>query len=150
MQGFDRITFDSQIMGGRACIRGMRITVSLVLNLVADGMSEEEIIEAYPDLDSEDISQSLKYAAWLVDEDGNDDRDESEDTSITEQINKICSEVDTGMDPALAAMQSAAPKAADDGNKLLRPVGLAAGEFAVPDDFDDPLPEEIIRGFEGR
>ena len=68
MLGFDRITFDPNIMGGRACIRGMRITVSLVLNLVADGMSEEELIEAYPDLDSEDIAQSLKYAAWLAEE----------------------------------------------------------------------------------
>lgn len=68
MLGFDRITFDPHVMGGRACIRGMRITVSLVLNLVADGMSEEEIIEAYPDLDSEDIAQSLKYAAWLAEE----------------------------------------------------------------------------------
>lgn len=68
MLGLDRITFDPHVMGGRACIRGMRITVSLVLNLVADGMSEEEIIEAYPDLDSEDIAQSLKYAAWLAEE----------------------------------------------------------------------------------
>lgn len=144
MRGFDRITFDPNIMGGRACIRGMRVTVSLVLNLVANGMSSDEIVEAYPYLDSEDIAQSLKYAARMVDE------EESENASITEQINKICAEVDTRMDPVLAAMQSATLKAADDGNELLRPVGLAAGEFTVPDDFDDPLPEEIIRGFEGR
>ena len=48
MQRFDRITFDPQVMSGKACIRGMRITVSLVLNLVANGMSKDEIIEAYP------------------------------------------------------------------------------------------------------
>ena len=48
---FERITFDPQIMGGRACIRGMRITVSLVLSLVANGMNNAEIIEAYPYLE---------------------------------------------------------------------------------------------------
>ena len=110
MPGFDRITFDSQIMGGRACIRGMRITVSLVLNLVADGMSEEEIIEAYPDLDSEDISQSLKYAARLADKSESDDPDESEDAWITEQVNRICAEEDTSLDPVIAAMQWATIK----------------------------------------
>lgn len=65
---FERITFDSQIMGGRACIRGMRITVSLVLKLVANGMSTEEILEAYPYLEAEDIQACLWYAALLADE----------------------------------------------------------------------------------
>ncbi|NEN96336.1 MAG: DUF433 domain-containing protein [Moorea sp. SIO3I7] len=55
-------------MGGRACIRGMRITVSLVLSLVADGMDVNEIIEAYPYLEAEDIKASLLYAAFLVSE----------------------------------------------------------------------------------
>lgn len=68
MLGFDRITFDSNIMGGRACIRGTRVTVALILNLVANGMSTEEILEAYPYLDAEDIRQALQYAAWLADE----------------------------------------------------------------------------------
>ena len=68
MLSLDRITFDSNIMGGRACIRGMRVTVSLVLNLVANGMSTEEIIEAYPYLEPEDIGQALQYAAWLAEE----------------------------------------------------------------------------------
>ena len=68
MREFDRITFNPNIMGGRACIRGMRVTVSLVLNLVANGMSSREIIEAYPYLEAEDIAQSLKYAAWLAEE----------------------------------------------------------------------------------
>ena len=48
MLGFDRITFDPHMMGGRACIRGMRVTVSLVVNLVANGMTIAEIIDAYP------------------------------------------------------------------------------------------------------
>jgi uncharacterized protein (DUF433 family) len=63
---FDRITFDPQIMGGRACIRGMRITVSLVVNLVANGMTAEEILKEYPDLEPEDIRQALQYAASLA------------------------------------------------------------------------------------
>lgn len=56
----DRITFSTDILGGKACIRGMRIPVSLVVNLVANGMSRPEIIEAYPDLEDEDIAQALR------------------------------------------------------------------------------------------
>jgi uncharacterized protein (DUF433 family) len=65
---FDRITFNKNIMAGRACIRGMRITVSLIVNLVANGMSEDEILSEYPDLEPADINQALKYAAWLANE----------------------------------------------------------------------------------
>ena len=65
---FDRITFDPKIMGGRACIRGMRMTVSLVVNLVANGMSTVEIQQEYPDLEAEDIRQALQYAASLASE----------------------------------------------------------------------------------
>lgn len=68
MTSFPRITFDPQAMGGRACIRGLRVTVSLILNLVADGMSDEEILQDYPYLEPEDIHESLRYAAWLATE----------------------------------------------------------------------------------
>jgi uncharacterized protein (DUF433 family) len=68
MFGFDRITFDPNIMGGRACIRGMRLTVSLIVNLVANGMTVEEIMDKYPDLEPADIQQALRYAACLADE----------------------------------------------------------------------------------
>ena len=68
MLGLDRITFDPNVMGGRACIRGMRVTVSLILNLVANGMSVDEIVEAYPYLEPEDIRQALQYAAWLAED----------------------------------------------------------------------------------
>jgi uncharacterized protein (DUF433 family) len=68
MLGFDRITFDSHVMGGRACLRGMRITVSLILNLVANGMTIAEVLEAYPYLEPEDVRQVLQYAAWLAEE----------------------------------------------------------------------------------
>jgi len=62
----DRITFDPKVMGGRACIRGMRITVAHIVNMVANGMTTEEIIKEYPDLEADDVRQSLQYAAFLT------------------------------------------------------------------------------------
>lgn len=63
MAKFDRITSNPNIMGGKACIRNMRITVSLVLNLLAKGMTREAIIAEYPSLESDDIDQALMYVA---------------------------------------------------------------------------------------
>jgi len=57
---FDRVTFDPGVMGGKACIRGMRIPVSLIVNLVSNGLSVEEILEEYPDLEPKDIRQALE------------------------------------------------------------------------------------------
>jgi uncharacterized protein (DUF433 family) len=68
MLHLDRITFDPNVMGGKACIRGMRITVALVVNLVANGMTVDEIIADYPDLEPEDINQALRYAAWAAED----------------------------------------------------------------------------------
>jgi len=65
---FDRITFNPQIMGGRACIRGMRILVSVIVSQVAHGATFDEILADYPDLEREDIQQALQYAAWLTQE----------------------------------------------------------------------------------
>ncbi len=65
---FDRITFDSEIMGGRACIRGMRIPVSVIVGQIAHSATFEEILEGYPDLEREDIQQAIEYAAWLAQE----------------------------------------------------------------------------------
>ena len=65
---FERITFDREIMGGRACIRGMRIPVSVIVSQLAHGASAEEILLDYPDLDDEDLRQALEYAAWLTQE----------------------------------------------------------------------------------
>ncbi len=65
---FKRITFDPDIMGGRACIRGMRITVSLIVGQLAHGATADEILEDYPDLEKEDIEEAMKYAAWVVSE----------------------------------------------------------------------------------
>jgi len=66
MKGFKRITFNQNMMGGHACIRGMRIPVSLVVNLVANEMTIDEIIKEYPDLEPEDIKEALQYASWLT------------------------------------------------------------------------------------
>lgn len=55
-------------MGGRACIRGKRVTVSLIVNLSANGMTPSEIVAVYPYLEAEDVRQALQYAAWLASE----------------------------------------------------------------------------------
>ncbi len=68
MRDLDRITFDPHIMGGKACIRGMRVTVGVIVGLVAVGHSREEILDAYPYLEPQDIEQALKYAALRVQE----------------------------------------------------------------------------------
>jgi uncharacterized protein (DUF433 family) len=63
---FERITFDPHVMGGRACIRGMRIPVSAVLAQIAHGASTDDVIQAYPDLEQEDVREAVEYAAWLT------------------------------------------------------------------------------------
>ncbi len=68
MKNFKRITFDPNIMGGKACIRGMRIPVSLIVNLVANGMTAQNIITEYPDIKPEDIKEALQYVSWLATE----------------------------------------------------------------------------------
>jgi uncharacterized protein (DUF433 family) len=68
MLDFDRITFDPRVMGGRACIRDTRVTVALLVNLVAAGMSRAEIVAAYPYVEADDVAQALRYAAWLAEE----------------------------------------------------------------------------------
>jgi len=68
METFDRIMFDPQIMGGRACIRGMRIPVSVIVGQIAHGATMDEILADYPDLEPEDVQQALAYAAWLTQE----------------------------------------------------------------------------------
>ena len=68
MLGLDRITRDPQIMGGKPCIRGMRVTVGTLVGLIAAGRSPADILEAYPYLEQDDIRQALTYAAWRVEE----------------------------------------------------------------------------------
>ena len=68
VKSLDRITLDPAVMGGKACIRGMRVTAGMVVGLLAEGCSPAEILQAYPYLEREDIEQSLAYAAWRLEE----------------------------------------------------------------------------------
>ena len=66
MKQFKRITVNPNQMGGLPCIRGLRIPVATVVGMVAEGMTEHEILKAYPDLEIEDIREALRYAAEAV------------------------------------------------------------------------------------
>ena len=68
MNSLDRITHDPRVMGGKPCIRGMRVTVGTIVGLMGAGRTIAEILEAYPYLEEEDIRQALSYAAWRTEE----------------------------------------------------------------------------------
>ena len=68
MRKLSRITFDANVMGGKPCIRGMRVTVGTIVGMLASGHSRENILQRYPYLASEDIDEALAYAAWRVEE----------------------------------------------------------------------------------
>jgi uncharacterized protein (DUF433 family) len=68
MTDLTRITFDPNVMGGKPCIRGLRVTVGMVVGLVASGYSTADILAAYPYLEANDIREALTYAAWRVEE----------------------------------------------------------------------------------
>ncbi len=68
MPELNRITVHPEVMGGKPCIRGLRVTVGTVVGLAAAGHSREEILRLYPDLEAEDIPQALEYAAWRSEE----------------------------------------------------------------------------------
>ena len=63
---FDRITFDPQVLGGRACVRGLRISVANIVGQIAHGATIEEVLESFPYLERPDVEQALQYAAWLA------------------------------------------------------------------------------------
>jgi uncharacterized protein (DUF433 family) len=68
MPDLDRISRNTAVMGGKPCVRGMRVTVGTIVGLVASGHAFSEILAAYPYLEDEDIRQALAYAAWRVEE----------------------------------------------------------------------------------
>jgi uncharacterized protein (DUF433 family) len=68
MERLDRIAIDPNVCLGQPTIRGMRITVSVILKMLASGKSVQAVLEAYPELEAEDVQQSLQYAAWLASE----------------------------------------------------------------------------------
>jgi uncharacterized protein (DUF433 family) len=68
MEQLRRITFDPEVMGGKPCIRGMRVTVGMIVGLIATGHTKQEVLEMYPYLEAGDIDEALQYAAWRVEE----------------------------------------------------------------------------------
>ena len=68
LKQLDRITFDATVMGGKPCIRGMRVTVGMIVGMIASGHDASEILRLYPYLETDDISQALSYAAWRSEE----------------------------------------------------------------------------------
>ena len=68
MKDLTRITTHPQVMGGKPCIRGLRVTVGTIVGLIASGRSKEEILKLYPYLEEADIAEALAYAAWRVEE----------------------------------------------------------------------------------
>ena len=66
--GFERITFDPAVMGGKPCVRGMRVTVGMIVGLIASGTTFAEVLELYPYLEEPDIRAALSYAAWRTEE----------------------------------------------------------------------------------
>ena len=68
MEKLTRITFDPNVMGGRPCIRGLRVTAGTIVGLVAAGYTAADILKAYPYLENEDINEALAYAAWRAEE----------------------------------------------------------------------------------
>ena len=68
MKNLPRITLDPAVMGGKACIRGLRVTAGMIVGLLAAGRTREEILKAYPYLEAEDIDHALAYAAWRLEE----------------------------------------------------------------------------------
>jgi uncharacterized protein (DUF433 family) len=68
MRALTRISHDPNVMGGKPCIRGMRVTVGTIVGLVASGHSRDEILRLYPYLEPDDIMEALSYAAWRVEE----------------------------------------------------------------------------------
>jgi len=68
LKKLDRITFDPLVMGGKPCIRGMRVTVGMIVGMIASGHDQSEILRLYPYLESGDIAQALSYAAWRSEE----------------------------------------------------------------------------------
>ena len=68
MEQLNHITRNPSVMGGKACVRGMRVTVGMIVGMISAGHSVEEVLSSYPYLEREDVLQALRYAAWLAEE----------------------------------------------------------------------------------
>ncbi|MCQ8103775.1 DUF433 domain-containing protein [Methylomonas sp. SURF-2] len=68
MKNFERITFNPAVMGGKPCLRGLRVTVGTIVGLIASGYATQDILALYPYLEAEDITEALRFAAWRAEE----------------------------------------------------------------------------------
>ncbi|MDD1620859.1 MAG: DUF433 domain-containing protein [Methylococcaceae bacterium] len=68
MKNFERITFNPAVMGGKPCLRGLRVTVGTIVGLIASGYATQDILALYPYLEAEDIIEALRFAAWRAEE----------------------------------------------------------------------------------
>lgn len=68
MKNFERITFNPTVMGGKPCLRGLRVTVGTIVGLIASGYATQDILALYPYLEAEDITEALRFAAWRAEE----------------------------------------------------------------------------------
>lgn len=178
MNGLERITSHPEIMGGRACARDTGVAAASLVNMVASGATDAEIISEFPSVEPEDIRQALRYAALRSrprDCDGGgeslriSDLEKKARTVIDSSGKKsavlIDYEIWSELMEDLEFMEAidlvresgeeyipweqAVENLGLNESKPKRPFGLCAGEFVVPDDFDDPLPAEILDAFEG-
>jgi uncharacterized protein (DUF433 family) len=131
----DYVTVDPKICHGQACVTGTRIPVSVVLDNLAAGVSEQEVLTSYPRLSREAIHACIAYAADLARRHPQNEKDDPVVSEVRAVRRDLASRFGSDIN---------AP------NRGRRPIGLAAGEFVTPDDFNDPLPDEILDAFEGK
>jgi uncharacterized protein (DUF433 family) len=148
----DYVTVDPNVCHGQACVAGTRIPVSVVLDNLAAGVSEQDVLARYPPLSRDAIHACIAYAAHLV-----------------RAVDNPIKEADPIVAETRAVRQELALRFGNDINALCdflsereqahkerlvnyepRPSGLAAGDFVVPDDFDEPLPDDLLDAFEGK
>jgi uncharacterized protein (DUF433 family) len=149
----DYVSVDPTICHGQACVTGTRIPVSVVLDNLAAGVSEQEVLTSYPQLSREAIHACIAYAADLAR--GADDGDDSVVSQTRAVRRELASRFGSDIN-ALCDFLKKRERAHEERlvnyepNRERRPFGLAEGEFVVPDNFDDPLPDEILDAFEGK
>jgi uncharacterized protein (DUF433 family) len=153
----DFVTVDPNICHGQACVTGTRIPVSVVLDNLAAGVSEQEVLTSYPRLSREAIQACIAYAADLAQR--ADDRQNEKDDPVVSEIRAVRRDLASRFGSDINALSDfLAQREREHEERLVnyepnrerRPFGLAEGEFVVPDNFDDPLPDEILDAFEGK
>jgi uncharacterized protein (DUF433 family) len=160
----DYVIVDPNVCHGQACVAGTRIPVSVVLDNLAAGVSEEEVLVSYPRLSVEAIHACIAYAADLTREEVVHDTLNEQDDPIVAETRAVRRELATRFGSDINALCDFLAERENEHKERLvnyeprspnavsgpRPIGLAAGDFVVPDDFDDPLPDDIVDAFKDK